>query len=88
MVVKNGGLNSVNLITLLCGVNKVKSAPIGTTHFYEKNNNFWFYKREGGKLFYPDEKNQWVEHIFGGDVNHDKWLKDNLIGYDKRHQNT
>jgi len=67
------------LSDLLCEVDEVKSAPIGTTHFYERNGDFWFYKRDGGALFYPDENNQWIEHIFGDDVNHDKWLKDNLI---------
>ena len=56
-------------------------APVGTTHFYEKDGSYWFYKKEGESVFYPDENNQWIEHAKGIDVRHDKWLEDNLIPY-------
>ena len=49
----------------------------GATHFYERGGIFWFYRIDGDRLFFHDES-EWIEHTFGRDVNHDKWLKKNL----------
>ena len=51
----------------------------GATHFYERGGIFWFYRIDGDSIFFPDEsESEWIEHTFGRDVNHDKWLKKNL----------
>lgn len=58
----------------------INDAPIGSTHYYSRGKNLWFYKKNGSKVFYPNEEEGfgWIEHEFGIDVEHDKWLDDNL----------
>ena len=54
------------------------------THYYAKNSDVWWYRKSDNDIYYwdlTDEDNRvygWIKHSQGRDINHDKWLEENL----------